>query len=493
MKRRSEIMFSNKSLISIGLAVAGIVLCVGLVFWACFLRSGVTPVSTFDDGEALEIRLLGEDTTIEVFSEYVDQGAQVYYDSEVVDAQVKVSGEVDTSKLGKYTLVYESTYNGENADAQRVVEVVDLTPPEIKAPDEVIFIPGKEAEFTYSAEDNYDGTIDSGAFTLEKSGEAVILTVSDSSGNKSSKSVKLKGVEDNDAPVLTLKGDIGMSVKKGSEFADPGATAIDSVFGDLTSFIKVEGQVDTSVSGSYILTYSVSDPAGNTAKAIRTVIVYPAVEGNGPTSQAGVGKTVYLTFDDGPCGLTSSILRVLAEYDVKATFFVTAQSRDYIDQIGEAYRQGHAIGVHTLTHDFAIYTSPATYFDDLLAMEEIVKEQTGSYTDIIRFPGGSSNTISRNYCVGIMSQLADMVEDQGYSYHDWNVGSNDTGTNDPEVIYQNVINGIAERNTSVVLMHDIKQATYEALPRILEYCIDNGYSFGVLSSDGPVIHHGISN
>jgi len=493
MKRRSSIMLSNKSLISIGLAVGAIVLCIGIILCVCLFGQDATPVSSMDDGEALKVKLSGTDAVIEVFSEYVDQGAQVYYDSKSVDAEIKMSGEVDTSKLGKYILVYECSYNGQSASAQRVVDVVDLTPPVIESPDEVIFIPGEELEFSYKAKDNYDGELDASAFTLEKSGDSVMLTVFDSSGNKSSKRVKLTGVEDNEAPVLTLNGDIAISIRKDTAFTDPGATAVDAVFGDLTASIKVEGQVDTSVSGSYLLTYSVSDPAGNTATAIRTVIVYPGVDSNGPTTQQGSGKTVYLTFDDGPCGLTSSILQVLAEYDVKATFFVTAQSRDYIDQIGEAYRQGHAIGVHTLTHDFAIYTSPATYFDDLLAMEEIVKEQTGSYTDIIRFPGGSSNTISKNYCVGIMSQLAEMVEEQGYSYHDWNVGSNDTGTNDPEVIYQNVINGIAERQTSVVLMHDIKQATYEALPRILEYCINNGYSFGVLSSDGPVIHHGINN
>ena len=92
-----------------------------------------------------------------------------------------------------------------------------------------------------------------------------------------------------------------------------------------------------------------------------------------------------------------------------------------------------------------------------------------------------------------MTTLVQMVEEQGYSYHDWNVGSNDTGTTDPEVIYQNVIGGIQGQDASVVLMHDIKYATYQALPRILDYCLENGYSFGVLSSSGPVIHHGVNN
>ncbi|THB70247.1 MAG: DUF5011 domain-containing protein [Gammaproteobacteria bacterium] len=75
------------------------------------------------------------------------------------------------------------------------------------------------------------------------------------------------------APVITLNGDNPMTVYKGSEFVDPGATANDNIDGDLTSEIIVNGYVDTSTIDSYALIYAVSDAAGNQTNAKRTVNV----------------------------------------------------------------------------------------------------------------------------------------------------------------------------------------------------------------------------
>lgn len=483
MSMRSVKKKANKKLIIVSAIGA---LCLAVIFGVLAYNFLVAP--------SLSMSLMGGDECVEVFSEFKDMGAQAYYGGgfiEKIPVDVSAKGDVDLTKPGRYTIEYESTYNDKTVTAHRVIEVVDTTAPVITAPEEVSVYPGLEAQIAYSATDNYDGQIAADKFEVEKSDDAIILTVSDSFGNKAEKVVKVNTLTDTEPPVLTLNGGDYISVRKDLEFADPGFTANDAVYGDLAAQVKVEGTVDTAVIGSYVLTYTVSDPAGNTATVTRTVVIYPHLTAS--TAGPGNGKTVYLTFDDGPCSLTPLVLDTLAEYEVKATFFVTAQFSDYLDQIGRAYREGHAIGVHSLTHDFAIYTTTADYFDDLSAMEEIVKEQTGSYTDIIRFPGGSSNTISKGYCEGIMSRLVTMVEEQGYTYHDWNVGSNDTGTNDPEVIYNNVISGIEGQGASVVLMHDIKYATYEALPRILDWCLENGYSFGVLGADGPVIHHGVNN
>ena len=118
-------------------------------------------------------------------------------------------------------------------------------------------------------------------------------------------------------------------------------------------------------------------------------------------------KTIYLTFDDGPSAYTGQLLDVLARSGVKATFFVTNLNPEYQDLIGRAFREGHAIGVHTSSHNYAqIYQSKEAFYRDFLGMQEIIYEQTGSYTRLFRFPGGSSNTVSRNYCYGIMTQLA---------------------------------------------------------------------------------------
>ncbi|OUM88457.1 DUF5011 domain-containing protein [Caldibacillus debilis] len=83
---------------------------------------------------------------------------------------------------------------------------------------------------------------------------------------------------DTTPPVITLNGDNPLYLNVGDEFVDPGATATDDVDGDLTEQIVVTGSVDTSKPGEYILTYTVSDSAGNEATETRTVIVREAQE-----------------------------------------------------------------------------------------------------------------------------------------------------------------------------------------------------------------------
>ena len=74
--------------------------------------------------------------------------------------------------------------------------------------------------------------------------------------------------------------------------------------------------------------------------------------------------------------------------------------------IGEAYRRGNTIGMHTFTHDYATcYASVDAYFADLGQIAQVVKDQIGYVPYLVRFPGGSSNTVSRSYCPGIMAAL----------------------------------------------------------------------------------------
>ena len=191
---------------------------------------------------------------------------------------------------------------------------------------------------------------------------------------------------------------------------------------------------------------------------------------------------------------------MLARYDAKATFFVTGNGRyydeDYTDMIGRAYQEGHAIGVHTLTHDYAaVYASRDAFFRDFLAMEEIIYEQTGEYTKLFRFPGGSSNTISRNYCYGIMSSLAEYMTNMGYVYFDWNVDSGDAlgGAKSSYEVANNVAAGCLENTVNVVLQHDIKGFSVDAVETILRWGRNNGYVFRALDESSYDAHHGINN
>lgn len=115
---------------------------------------------------------------------------------------------------------------------------------------------------------------------------------------------------------------------------------------------------------------------------------------------------MYLTFDDGPSQNTDRILKILKKYNAKATFFVTGCHQEYNQYIIEAYKQGHTIGLHSYLHEYQdIYSSKDAYFKDLKKIKQMVKQLIGIQVHYIRFPGGSSNRISKNYCHGVRSQL----------------------------------------------------------------------------------------
>ena len=97
--------------------------------------------------------------------------------------------------------------------------------------------------------------------------------------------------------------------------------------------------------------------------------------------------------------------------------------------IKKVYDEGHTVGLHSYTHEYdQVYASVDAYFDDLEKIGEVAKEQLGFVPCFIRFPGGASNSISKKYSAGIMTQLTQQVLDKGYQYYDWNVSSGDGGT-----------------------------------------------------------------
>ncbi len=150
--------------------------------------------------------------------------------------------------------------------------------------------------------------------------------------------------------------------------------------------------------------------------------------------------------------------------------------------------------MHTELHNYDyIYASEENYFKDFFAMEEIVFEQTGTYTRIFRFPGGSSNTVSR-FNPGIMTRLTRAMNDMGYQYYDWNVISGDAGgTTKTEQIIQNIKEGCKEHRVSVVLQHDIKDYSVAAVETVIKWGLDNGYTFRAIELDSPNMHHGLNN
>lgn len=299
-------------------------------------------------------------------------------------------------------------------------------------------------------------------------------------------------VQDTVPPEIVLNGDEQVSFVQGEAWDDPGASASDNADGDLTGEIRVEGTVDGETPGTYTLTYVVSDKSGNQASVTRTVNVKTTPE----TDPAeGKSKVIYLTFDDGPSPYTERLLGVLDKYGVKVTFFVTGQSARYRNLIGTAASKGHSIGVHTMTHNYAtIYASPDAFWSDFEQIQAIVQEQTGSRTDMMRFPGGSSNTVSASCCPGIMTVLTKEAEARGYTYFDWNVSSGDGGgPQTPENVMNNIINNVQKHDVSVVLCHDTKDTTVDAMEQTIDWCLKNGYTFLPMNSASFAAHHGVNN
>lgn len=208
----------------------------------------------------------------------------------------------------------------------------------------------------------------------------------------------------------------------------------------------------------------------------------------------GVGKIVYLTFDDGPSDYTDSILDTLKKHNVKATFFVTCKenTKEFVKKFKE---QGHTVALHTCSHEYGeVYSSEENYFNDLNKINEIVKSETKSDTYYIRFPGGSSNTVS-NFTEGIMTRLTNEVKKRGYKYFDWNIDSMDASGYTSDMEYEHVITSLrnSDRKTNMILMHDIKISTRDSLERIIIDAKNMGYEFSEITEFTPEVQHMVNN
>ena len=299
-------------------------------------------------------------------------------------------------------------------------------------------------------------------------------------------------VSDKEKPVLTLKGSASQTVTLGEKYEDPGYTATDDSDGDVTAKVKVSGYVDPYLAGDYRLKYQVSDRSGNTATAVRRIKV------KGPAKKDGK-SIIYLTFDDGPSTkVTPKILNTLKKYNVKATFFVINYDKETLPILKQEVSDGHTVAVHSYTHDYAkIYQSVSAFMEDNHKLRDKLTKDTGIKPTLMRFPGGSSNTISRRYHKGIMKKLVEEVTEDGYNYLDWNVDSTDASGNNVPVskIVSSVTGELEKGRSNVVLCHDTnaKETTAKALPKIIQYGLKHGYTFAACSDDMYMAHQNILN
>lgn len=242
-------------------------------------------------------------------------------------------------------------------------------------------------------------------------------------------------------------------------------------------------KVNWNRQGIYEVTYSVNDSAHN----VTTVTEQLRVVGKNE-------KIVYLTFDDGPSVCTDQILNILRQERVKATFFVTAQFTPYLNRMAAIAKDGHEVAIHTYSHNFKIYKSIDSYFADLNKLNDLIEKYTGKRARIMRFPGGSSNSIYRKYNSDpkFMDRLCVALLDSGYQFVDWNLDSGDARGNN--IAADRLVRSAcgSRHNIQCLLMHDTgaKRTTVTALPQIIRYFKQHGYEFGVLNSVDYQCWHG---
>ena len=407
--------------------------------------------------------------------EYINNIKVCYGNSNKCDViEPYVEGEVKTDVIGEYMVKYRYKYQDKVKELDQLVKVQDTEGPTIVVTNEdsLLVCPnGKVTNLDAKYTDNYDEEITD----IETKYQDGVLSIiaKDSTGNLSTKEINVTA-KDDVGPVITLTGSKSVTVTTGTKYDEKGATAVDACDGEVK--VDITNNVDVTKEGKYEAVYTAVDSNNNKTEVKRTITVKNKTAGE---------KVVYLTFDDGPGDYTNKLLDVLKKYNVKVTFFVTGKGEDSV--IKRAYDEGHQIGLHTYSHDYKqIYASQEAFFKDLYKIRDRVKNITGYESNIIRFPGGTSNTVSKIS----MSALAKEVVNRGFYYFDWNISSGDAGgTTTADGVYYNVINSL-KSGTSVVLQHDIKKFSVDAVERIIQYGQANGYTFERLEETSPKIRHG---
>lgn len=424
--------------------------------------------------------------TLEVNNEYKENG---YLTNTKV---LEVSNNINTSKLGTYTVLYKYKKYNKIKETIRVVNIVDKTPPELDLIGnlEINNCSKSYQEEGYAAFDNYDGDLTQKVEKEIKDGK-IIYKVKDSSNNITTKERIFSNIDKED-PIIKLKGS-SVNLKINNKYVEQGYTVTDNCDDDLTSKVEITNNININKEGTYEVIYKVKDKSGNESKEVRKVTVYTPKKCFSSVSNGKPG-VIYLTFDDGPSTKnTARLLDILKEENVKATFFLTDKTNtDYL--IKRMYDEGHTIGLHTASHNYKyIYSSTTNFIKDIEKIQEKVARITGEKSSIIRFPGGSSNTVS-SFNPGIMCTLSNMVIEKGYHYFDWNVSSGDAGSGrSKKNTYRNVTNNLSKNRANVVLMHDIYDSTVDAVKDIIKYGKDNGYTFEKITMDTEMYTHYVNN
>jgi peptidoglycan-N-acetylglucosamine deacetylase len=202
-------------------------------------------------------------------------------------------------------------------------------------------------------------------------------------------------------------------------------------------------------------------------------------------SEEGSEKEIYLTFDDGPSYvITSRVLDILKEKEVKATFFVVGNKIEGREDIlKRMHEEGHALGLHTYSHKYKeIYSSQDRFLKEMEDTGEEVKRVLGFIPKAIRFPGGSKPFLN--------ASMLEKLHEKEYRVYDWNASLSD-GLNyntTPDRLVKEahkVVGGSSSKIFLLLHCDQTNKATAKALPAIIDYYKNLGYQFKIITEDTP--------
>ncbi|XMB65926.1 DUF5011 domain-containing protein [Mycoplasmatota bacterium zrk1] len=273
------------------------------------------------DETAPVIKLNGNSSvSVTVGNSYTEQGATCT-DNYDESCSLEITGDVDTTTIGEYRLVYKATdSSGNSTETERTVTVKrkssssssgggsstprDTTPPTFyNVPENIIVGYSTVVDLLslgITANDNRDGDVTSRIIVdvidtseLDLGMHTVTFTVSDNKNNTTTSLTEID-VVDTTSPVITIIGSGVIEIEAGSGYIDSGATCIDNY--DTTCTVTTVNPVDNDTVGTYTVTYNVTDTEGNVATEVtRTVIV---VDTTAPTFEEIVDQTIEVHSSD---------------------------------------------------------------------------------------------------------------------------------------------------------------------------------------------------
>lgn len=279
----------------------------------------------------------------------------------------------------------------------------------------------------------------------------------------------------------------GSSLKKYAAFLLALVTAL-AFFGCVKNENGQEATVvDIDVNTAAPVTAAPTGTPAPTELAADTPAPTPApTEEQHPATQK---RKVYLTFDDGPYEYTDRVLDILAQYNIKATFFTIGRFMyRYPETLKRMAAEGHVIGCHTDSHDFnIIYKGPAAFLSDVQKWREKLREAVGydAGAYVLRFPGGSTNSsIGGRKGRG---EYVDAVNAAGYYAFDWVIGFNDkwlAGNTEnlpkPDYFWQSYLETYAyygKTDPLIVIIHDTEEESVNLLARLIDDLLAKGFEF----------------